>query len=100
MKDKLFTPDYNKKRFTITITVCENCNLLNVEGYKPDEKITYQELVGAIEIVKLNLINVQSEENRKQFNNSITCQDCGLPTTEVRPGKHQCINPDCKSSNS
>jgi len=100
MQDKLFTPDYNKKRFTITITVCENCNLLNVEGYKPDEKITYQELVGAIEIVKLNLINVQSEENRKLFADACLCGDCMKPLTEVRPGKHQCDNPDCKSFNS
>lgn len=66
MKTKLLTPDYSKKRFTITIEVFKNGNLFSTvpeKNYKP----AYQEIVGAIEITKYSLLSQQSGNNQKEY---------------------------------
>jgi hypothetical protein len=61
---KPFIVDYNKKLFTIHITVCKNGNQVSIEQHNESE-VTYQQAVGAIEICKINMIQQQSELNRK-----------------------------------
>lgn len=58
-KHKLFTPDYSKKKFTIIIDVCDNCNVVKTEG-----DATYQEMIGALEIIKRSLIVEQTKINK------------------------------------
>lgn len=67
MADKLFKPDYTKKRFTITIEVYENGQVFNVDTHEPDNKGNYYEVVGAIEAMKVHVIGLQGMKNRKEY---------------------------------
>jgi hypothetical protein len=64
-EEKLFNPDFSKKLFRIIIDVYDNGNTFGLE--KSDEKhnATYQEIIGALEIVKFGFINKQSSYNVK-----------------------------------
>jgi hypothetical protein len=68
MEDKLFETDYTKEFYKIEITVCENGNLFGVTQIDKNHKITYDSVIGTLEIVKNNYIQKQSEENRKLYN--------------------------------
>lgn len=62
----LLKPDFMEKKFELIIKVYGNCQTLDV--MKPTEDspdVTYQELIGALEIQKSMLIYDQSVYNRK-----------------------------------
>jgi hypothetical protein len=67
MKDKLFKPDYNKELYKIEIIVCKNSNEFKVQTIEKDYNITYESIIGSLEITKMNLITRQSEANRKEY---------------------------------
>jgi hypothetical protein len=68
MEEKLFETDYTKEFYKIEITVCENGNLFGVKKIDENYKLTYDSVIGTLEIVKNNFIQKQSEENRKLHN--------------------------------
>lgn len=61
---KPFIVDYNKKIFTIHILVCENGNQVGIEQHD-GSAVSYHQVVGALEICKISMIQQQSELNRK-----------------------------------
>ncbi len=65
-KNKLFTPNGDKKLFTITIEVLENCAIIKVANHE-DYKATYHEVIGALDTQKINTIMNQREHNLKIF---------------------------------
>jgi hypothetical protein len=66
MENKLFDVDYNKKNYKITIEVCENGNIFGVEKINQDYNVSYDSVIGTLEIVKSNLINEQTKKNKKK----------------------------------
>jgi len=65
-KNTKFEPDFNKKKFEITITVHVNSSTITMtsfDDYKPD----YAEMVGVLEIQKSMMLYDQSAYNRKRF---------------------------------
>ncbi len=67
MQNKLFKPDFTKKRFTLTIDVFENCCSLKVSSDDDKKEINYHEVIGALETQKHHLMTLQREENIKLF---------------------------------
>lgn len=66
MEDKLFTPDFSKKKYSIIIDVYENCHTWKIQG--PDDYIpTYHEMIGVLEINKFSLFSQQLEINKKAY---------------------------------
>jgi hypothetical protein len=65
-ENKLFEPNKNKKLFTITLEVFENCasTLIANEG---DYQCTYHEIIGALETQKVALLMNQREKNLEHF---------------------------------
>jgi len=64
--NKLFEPNKNKKLFTITVEVFENCAstvIINDGEYQ----CTYHEIVGALETQKVALLMNQREKNLEHF---------------------------------
>ena len=59
--------DYDNKKFVLIITVCENGNTIEIQKLKEDAQITYQEIIGALEICKCSFIEKLSANNRKAF---------------------------------
>jgi|694.fasta_scaffold21088_18 hypothetical protein len=69
--EKMFKADYNKQQYKIEIIICENGSLFYVEKINKDFTITYDSLIGALEITKINLIKDQSGENRKTYKKQV-----------------------------
>lgn len=63
-ENKPFKPDFSKKKYSITIEVFENCNKILITPYG-DYKPTYHEMVGVLEVNKINMIMDQTSHNRK-----------------------------------
>lgn len=73
MENKLFTPDFNTKKYTITLEVYENCNtflITNANGYVPN----YHELIGLMEVNKYRLVAEQREINGKAYAKKIKAE--------------------------
>ncbi len=68
MKHKLFDPNKEKKLFTITIEVFENCASTAIAN-EGDYLCTYHEIIGAFETQKMGLLMNQREKNIEHFNN-------------------------------
>lgn len=66
MENKEFKPDSTVKKFTIEITVFDNCQEIKITGCG-EHKATYQEVIGAIEIQRIALILQQSSTNIKYW---------------------------------
>lgn len=67
MENKIFKADYNKELYKIELVVCENGNKITVEQIDKSHKITYQSVVGALEICKMSFIQEQYKSNKKAF---------------------------------
>jgi hypothetical protein len=67
MENKLFKTDYTKKLYKIEIIVCQNGNEFRVEPIEKDHNISYDSLIGTLEITKIGLIDKQRKMNKKQF---------------------------------
>jgi hypothetical protein len=63
----LLKADYKKELYKIEITVCENGHLFSVSTIDKDYKVTYQSLIGTVEILKNNFIKDQTEANKKTY---------------------------------
>lgn len=60
------TPDFNKEKFKLTITVCDNCqefNIVILNGNNP----SYQEVIGALELTKQRYIFDQTVVNVDEY---------------------------------
>jgi hypothetical protein len=68
MENKLFDPNKDKKLFTITIEVFENCASIAIAN-EDDYLCTYHEIIGIFETQKMGLIMNQREKNLEHFNN-------------------------------
>lgn len=64
MGNKLLTANFNKLKFSITVVVTENGNIFNVEPHEDGVGITYQEIIGALEIAKHFFISEQTKANK------------------------------------
>lgn len=60
--NKAFEPNQNRKLFTITIEVFENCASTAIANYG-DYLCTYHEIIGALETQKIGLLINQREKN-------------------------------------
>jgi hypothetical protein len=47
--------------------VCKNSNVFKVQTIEKDYDITYESIIGSLEITKTNLIKRQSEANKKEY---------------------------------
>lgn len=70
MEDKLFKADYNKELYKIEIIVCQNSNEFRVQTIEKEYNITYESIIGSLEIAKTNFITAQSKANRKEYKKS------------------------------
>jgi hypothetical protein len=70
MENKLLKADYNKELYKIEIIVCKNSNVFKVQTIEKDYNITYESIIGSLEISKMNFIKKQSEANRKEYKKS------------------------------
>ncbi len=61
-----FPIDSKKHRFNIIIEVSQNMHIFKIEKLSKDENITYQEVIGVLEIVKSGFLNQHREEIIKQ----------------------------------
>lgn len=59
-------PDFTKKKFEIIITVCENCQKLEINHFE-ENTATFHEIIGALELQKSMYLYDQSLYNRKMF---------------------------------
>jgi hypothetical protein len=59
-------PDFNKTLFKIVVTVHENCQTMDLIGVDQKE-VSYQEVIGAIEIMRHHYILKQSGVNMAEF---------------------------------
>jgi len=66
-ENRLFNPNKDKKLFTITIEVFENCAATSIVN-DGDYQCTYHEIIGAFETQKINLLVSQREKNIEHFN--------------------------------
>jgi hypothetical protein len=65
-ENKLFTPDFGKKKYSIIIDVYENCHTWKIQS--PDDyKPTYHEMIGVLETNKFGLFSKQLEINKKAY---------------------------------
>jgi hypothetical protein len=60
-------PDFGKKKFQIIITVCENCQTIEVNAFNKNEPATFHEIIGALEVQKSIYLYDQSCHNRKEY---------------------------------
>jgi hypothetical protein len=67
MANQLLKADYKKELYKIEITVCENGNLFTMTTIDKDYKVTYQSLIGTMEIMKNGFMNDQTEANKKSY---------------------------------
>lgn len=67
-------PDFNKEKFTITITVHENCQSFNVQSLN-GEPISYQEIIGCLDTVKMSYFFDQSGLNIEEYRKWQRLQD-------------------------
>jgi hypothetical protein len=67
MANSLLKADYDKQLYKIEITVCENGNLFTVTNIEKDYKVSYQSLIGTMEIMKNGFIQDQRDANKKAF---------------------------------
>ncbi len=65
MEKESFTPDYHNKKGTITIEVFTNSHPFKIES--SENKMTIQEVIGALEIVKTNLVVNQGFINEESY---------------------------------
>lgn len=63
-ESKFFEVDYTKKKFSITIDVYENGQAISMTNHI-EKDVTYEQMVGTLEIAKINFVQKQSEQNRK-----------------------------------
>lgn len=62
----MLKPDFNPVKFKITISVHENCSTFDIQSY--DGKVrTYQEVIGALDIVKMSYFFEQSGINLEEY---------------------------------
>jgi hypothetical protein len=59
-------PDFGKDRFEVTITVHENCQTFSTRSLDGNP-ITYQDIVGALETVKMSYFFEQSGINVEEY---------------------------------
>jgi hypothetical protein len=64
--NKLFEPNKNKKLFTITLEVFENCASTAIAN-EGDYQCTYHEIIGALETQKVGFLMNQREKNLEHF---------------------------------
>lgn len=64
--NKLFEPNQNRKLFTITIEVFENCASTAIAN-DGDYQCTYHEIIGALETQKVGLLMNQRDKNLEHF---------------------------------
>lgn len=64
--NRLFEPNENKKLFTITIEVFENCASTAIAN-EGDYQCTYHEIIGALETQKIGLAMNQRDKNLEHF---------------------------------
>ncbi len=67
MEEKLFKPDYTKELYKIEIVVCENGNIFGVKQIDTNYVLTYDTIIGTLEIVKNNFIQQQGDANKKEY---------------------------------
>lgn len=60
------TPNYDKEKFQIVITVCENCQKIDVHSLDGN-KASYQEIIGALEVMKQRYIFDQTVVNIDEY---------------------------------
>ena len=65
-ENKLFEPNKDKKLFTVTIEVYENCASVAIAN-DGDYQCTYHEIIGALETQKIGFIFTQREKNVEHF---------------------------------
>ena len=70
-ENKLFEADYNKELYKIELVVCENGNKISVEQIDKAHQITYQSVVGALEICKMSFIQQQYKANTESFKKQV-----------------------------
>lgn len=66
-ENQLFKADFSKENYKIEITVCENGSIFKVEKINKDFTITYESMIGALEISKMSLMKKQSDVNRETY---------------------------------
>lgn len=59
-------PDFSKIRGSIIIDVCENCTTLRVQSIDGKPSLNYHEIIGALEVSRLNFVMSQVETNRTE----------------------------------
>lgn len=64
IKDNLFVPNFKDLKYTITIDVYDNCNTVSFTPHDKEFEITYQSIIGTLEICKYNTLRQQSDHNR------------------------------------
>jgi hypothetical protein len=65
-ENKLFEPNKNKKLFTITLEVFENCASTAIAN-EGEYQCKYHEIIGALETQKVALLMSQREKNLEHF---------------------------------
>lgn len=59
--------NYDKKKFSITITVCENCQTIEVDSFDSGYTPSYQEIIGTLECMKASTIFRQTGINLERY---------------------------------
>lgn len=62
-KNTVLKPDYSILRGVITLNIYENANSIEVQPVNGNT-LSYHEIVGALEIARLNLVIAQTKINR------------------------------------
>lgn len=62
----MYNPDFRKDKFEITITVHDNCQTFNVRSIN-GEPVTYQQVIGALDTVKMSYFFEQSGINIEEY---------------------------------
>lgn len=69
MPHKLLNPDFDEQLYKIEIIVSKNCNTIQTIPLKEGHEITYDSVIGVLEINKHNMIMAQSGHNKKVHKN-------------------------------
>lgn len=64
--NKVLEPDFNKKRFSIVIDVFENTQTIEIHS-QPGIVVRYQEIIGALELMRMNMVINQSSKNIEEW---------------------------------
>lgn len=62
----MLKPDYGTEKFSITIHVHENCNTFEIASFDGNGR-TYQEIIGALDIVKMSYFFKQTGINMEEY---------------------------------